>query len=215
MSWPVYVAGMSVAVCAGVLRLVMLQSRVRLLEGLAITDALTGAYNRRYLDECLATAIERRARHGESAALLVIDVDRFKRINDSFGHAAGDRVLKSISAVVRSRARRMDALFRSGGEEFALLLAGADLRDATSVAEELRLAIERSSLIEGGMSVSIGVSDLDAGHTPESWLHDADVALYLAKRAGRNRVAARDGHIGPYRPDGSGAARITVPAPIH
>jgi len=215
MSWPVSVAGLSLALLAGMLRLFVLRGRVRLLESLAITDALTGAYNRRHLDECLSTAIERRARHGESAALLLLDVDRFKQINDSLGHAAGDRVLKSIAAVVRSRARRMDALFRSGGEEFALLLAGADLRDATSVAEELRLAIERSALVEGGLSVSIGVSDLDAGHTPESWLRDADAALYLAKRAGRNLVAARDGHIGPYRSDRTVPAHVTAPAPFH
>jgi len=215
MSWSVSVAGLSFALVAGVLRLFVLGGRVRLLEGLAITDALTGAYNRRHLDECLSTAIQRRARHGESAALLLMDVDRFKEINDSLGHAAGDRVLKSIAAVVRSRARRMDALFRSGGEEFALLLTGADLRDATAVAEELRLAIERSSPIDGGLSVSIGVSDLDAGHTAESWLHDADVALYLAKRAGRNRVAARDGHIGVYRSEAAVVTSIPAAAPFH
>ena len=152
---------------------------------------------------------------GESAALLLLDVDRFKAINDSFGHAAGDRVLKSIAAVVRSRARRMDSLFRTGGEEFALLLTGADLRDATAVAEELRLAIERSSFVEGGLSVSIGVSDLDDGHSAESWLHDADVALYLAKRSGRNRVATRNGHIGPFRSEVAGVARVTVGASFH
>ncbi len=215
MSWPVCVAGLSLALAAGLLRLFVLRARVRLLESLAITDALTGAFNRRHLDECLSTAIQRRGRHGESAALLLLDVDRFKRINDTFGHSAGDRVLKSLAAIVRARARRMDALFRTGGEEFALLLAGADLRDATSVAEELRVAVERARLVDGGVSVSIGVSDLDAGHTAESWLHDADVALYLAKRAGRNRVAARDGHVGPCGHSGADLTSVTIAAPIH
>jgi diguanylate cyclase (GGDEF)-like protein len=141
------------------------------------------------------TAIERRARLGEGASLLLIDVDRFKQVNDTLGHPAGDHVLRSIAAIVRSRARRVDALFRAGGEEFALLLAGADLHDATKVAEELRAAIERAPLAEEDLTVSIGISDLRASHTSEGWMQEADAALYLAKRAGRNRVATRDGPV--------------------
>jgi diguanylate cyclase len=193
LNWPLYETGVMLAMAAGVCRLLVLRARVRTLEGLAITDPLTGAFNRRHLDDCLSTAIERRARHGVGSALLLIDVDHFKDINDTLGHSAGDRVLTAVAGIVRARARRVDALFRVGGEEFALLLAGADLRDATTVAEEVRMLIERASLVNRGLSVSIGVSDLDAAHTVESWMHDADGALYLAKRAGRNRVAARDG----------------------
>lgn len=212
-AWPVCSAALSLAVAATGFRLVMLRRRVRLLETLAITDPLTGAFNRRHLDAALATAIERRARNGERAALLLLDIDRFKDLNDMLGHAAGDDVLRSLAALMRSRARRIDALFRVGGEEFAVLLAGAGLPDAVGVAEQLRLMIERASLAAERVSVSVGVCDLDPAHTPETWMHDADVALYLAKRAGRNVVAARDGHIGPYGADGAGHARMRIVVP--
>jgi diguanylate cyclase (GGDEF)-like protein len=193
--WPVYESALLLALATAGMRLMVLRARVRLLEGLAVTDPLTGAFNRRHLDQCLVTAIERRARLGEGASLLLIDVDRFKQVNDTLGHPAGDHVLRSIAAIVRSRARRVDALFRAGGEEFALLLAGADLHDATKVAEELRAAIERAPLAEEDLTVSIGISDLRASHTSEGWMQEADAALYLAKRAGRNRVATRDGPV--------------------
>jgi len=215
MDWPLSFIGLSLALAGGMTWVAVLRTKMRVLENVATTDPLTGAYNRRHLEQCLWTAVDRRARHGESAALLLIDIDCFKQVNDTFGHSAGDRVLRSVAAIVRSRARRMDALFRTGGEEFALLLTGADLRDATSVAEELRVAIERARLVNTGVSVSIGVSDLDAGHTAESWLHDADVAMYLAKRAGRNRVAARDGHIGSSRHHDDDANHVGIAAPIH
>jgi diguanylate cyclase (GGDEF)-like protein len=214
-AWPICRAALWLACAAGGIRLVMLRKRVRLLENLAVTDPLTGAFNRRHLDAALATAIERRARNGERAALLLLDVDRFKDLNDTLGHAAGDEVLKSLAAMMRARARRVDALFRVGGEEFAVLLAGADLRDAVGVAEELRLMVERASLAAQRVSVSIGVCDLHPAHTPESWMHDADMALYLAKRGGRNRVAARDGHIGPYGGDGTAPARMRIVVPYH
>jgi diguanylate cyclase (GGDEF)-like protein len=193
--WPVYESALLLALATAGMRLMVLRARVRLLEGLAVTDPLTGVFNRRHLDQCLVSAIERRARCGEGASLLLIDVDRFKQVNDTLGHPAGDHVLRSIAAIVRSRARRVDALFRAGGEEFALLLAGADLHDATKVAEELRAAIERAPLAEEDLTVSIGISDLRASHTSEGWMQEADAALYLAKRAGRNRVATRDGPV--------------------
>ena len=193
--WPLYESALALALATAGMRVMALRARVRLLEGLAVTDPLTGVFNRRHLDQCLVTAIERRARCGEGASLLLIDVDRFKQVNDTLGHPAGDHVLRSIAAIVRSRARRVDALFRAGGEEFALLLAGADLHDATKVSEELRAAIERAPLAEEDLTVSIGISDLRASHTSEGWMQEADAALYLAKRAGRNRVATRDGPV--------------------
>jgi diguanylate cyclase (GGDEF)-like protein len=193
--WPVYESALVLALAVGGARLMVLRARVRLLEDLAVTDPLTGAFNRRHLDQCLLTAIERRARLGEGASLLLIDVDRFKQVNDTLGHPAGDHVLRSIATIIRTRARRVDTLFRAGGEEFALLLAGADLRDATKVAEELRAAIQRAPLAEEELTVSIGVSDLRAAHTSEAWMQEADAALYMAKRAGRNRVATRDGPV--------------------
>jgi len=155
-----------------------------------VTDSLTGAFNRRCLDACLATAIERLNRTGEPASLAVFDVDHFKAINDELGHAAGDRVLKAIVAVLAGRVRKLDVLFRVGGEEFALLLTNARSPDGLHVADEMRRLIAEADLVPGRkLSVSAGVSELRRGETASEWLNDADAALYRAKRAGRNRVA--------------------------
>ncbi|HEX7138276.1 MAG TPA: GGDEF domain-containing protein [Vicinamibacterales bacterium] len=162
----------------------------RELEQEAITDSLTGAFNRRCLDACLATAIERLHRTGEPASLAVFDVDHFKTINDEFGHAAGDRALRAFVALVAGRARKLDVLFRIGGEEFALLLANARSSDALHVADELRRLVAVAELVPGRkVSISAGVSELRRGETAAEWMNHADAALYRAKRAGRNRVA--------------------------
>jgi len=163
----------------------------RTLGGQAITDPLTGAFNRRHLEACLATAIERRKRTGESTALLLIDVDHFKSINDTWGHAAGDDVLIGIVRTLRSRLRPLDGVFRLGGEEFAVLLSGAGLREGLVVAETLRRLIAGTRLLASpGVSVSIGVSELHAGQSPDGLMAAADAAVYRAKKDGRNRVAA-------------------------
>lgn len=156
----------------------------------AITDSLTGAFNRRCLDACLATAIERLHRTGEPASLAMFDVDHFKAINDELGHAAGDEILKAFVALVAGRARKLDVLFRVGGEEFALLLTNARSSDALHVADELRRLVAGAELVPGRrVSISAGVSELRRGETASEWMRDADAALYRAKRAGRNRVA--------------------------
>jgi diguanylate cyclase (GGDEF)-like protein len=186
------VAGLATVAVAAVARAVVLQRRLRALAALAITDPLTGAFNRRHLDASLRTAIARQRRTGEGASLLVFDVDRFKWINDAIGHQGGDRVLTALAALVRARARKLDALFRIGGEEFALLLSGAAMRDAVVMAEQLRHLVQAARLADDcHVSVSIGVSDLRPGLSPEAWLEEADIALYRAKRAGRNRVECR------------------------
>lgn len=157
-----------------------------------LTDPLTGAFNRRHLDACLTIAIERQNRSGEPSALMLLDVDHFKAINDALGHAAGDDVLKGLVRLIGSRMRSIDILFRTGGEEFALLLGGARYADAMVVAEDLRLLVEDSRLIDAGrISISIGVSEVQRGLSAHAWLADADKALYRAKRGGRNRVAGR------------------------
>jgi diguanylate cyclase (GGDEF)-like protein len=182
--------GLVIAIVASMLRTVGdLHQRLR---EQAITDPLTGAFNRRHLDACLTMAIERRNRTGEPASLLLVDVDHFKAINDAFGHPAGDEVLRTIVGIIGGRMRTLDVLFRIGGEEFALLLAGARHVDALAVGEDLRLLVEDSRPIEGGaVSISIGVSELQRGTSAYGWLADADAALYRAKRGGRNRVAGR------------------------
>ena len=168
----------------------MVATMRRTLGGQAITDPLTGAFNRRHLDACLVTAIERRKRTGESASLLLLDVDHFKSINDTWGHGAGDEVLIGIVRTLRSRLRPLDSVFRLGGEEFAVLLSGAGLREAVVVAEVLRRRIAEASLLTSrGVSVSVGVSELHASQSPDLWLAAADAAVYRAKQNGRNRVA--------------------------
>jgi diguanylate cyclase (GGDEF)-like protein len=153
----------------------------------AITDPLTGAFNRRHLH----AQLDRLAGEGPSVAhaLLAIDIDHFKRINDEHGHDVGDRVLQQTVALVAARKRRSDLLFRTGGEEFVLLLPGAALTDARKVAEDIRAQVERAELLPGrSVTVSIGVSAHAPAQASEQWVKAADAALYEAKRGGRNRV---------------------------
>jgi diguanylate cyclase (GGDEF)-like protein len=156
----------------------------------AILDPLTGVFNRRHMERCLDDAIERQRRSAVPASLLLIDVDHFKRINDQLGHARGDSVLKGIASLVEKRSRKLDLLFRIGGEEFMLLLPDTQESAAALVAEQLRASIAESSLLDGRrVTVSVGVSELRRGETVDSWIKQADDALYAAKKAGRNRVS--------------------------
>jgi diguanylate cyclase (GGDEF)-like protein len=205
----VLLAGMA----AAGLRIAILQNRVRLLEEQAITDPLTGAFNRRQMHITLAAAVERRRRSGERASILLFDIDRFKDINDALGHAEGDRVLTSLVALVGQRMRKLDALFRSGGEEFVLLLSGTKFSDALSVAEDLRTLVQDASLIAGRpLSISIGVVELAREQSIAEWIAEADAALYRAKRAGRNRVAGRYGR--PTMVTGERAAHSPMRFPL-
>jgi diguanylate cyclase (GGDEF)-like protein len=153
----------------------------------AITDPLTGAYNRRHLQARLGERMAPAAT-GEHA-LLVIDIDHFKQINDRHGHDAGDGVLCRLVAAVNARKRSSDLLFRTGGEEFVLLLLQAAPEAALRVAEDLRLRLSQAELLPGeSVTVSIGLSALAPGQTAAAWIKAADTALYEAKRQGRNRV---------------------------
>jgi diguanylate cyclase (GGDEF)-like protein len=209
------IVALGVVVAIGAVRIAVLHARLAKLQEQAITDPLTGAFNRRHMDSHLAAAIARRGRTGEPASLLLFDVDRFKAINDTFGHGAGDRVLKQLVDLVNGRARRLDVLFRIGGEEFALLLAGARFADALAVAEELRARVAGGRLLTGrDVSISIGVSELRAGHSVQGWLDEADAALYYAKQNGRNRVAGkRSGRVqltARYRTGGRGSQPLAL-----
>jgi diguanylate cyclase (GGDEF)-like protein len=159
-----------------------------------ITDPLTGAFNRRHFDSRLRSltgegnAAESR-RPAPSNALLALDVDHFKTINDRHGHDVGDEVLKAVVALVEQRKRQSDQLFRTGGEEFMLLLAGTTREDALKVAETLRELVAQAPLLAGEtVTVSIGVSMQMPGQGGSDWMKRGDQALYEAKRAGRNRV---------------------------
>jgi diguanylate cyclase len=178
--------GLLLAIVAVILRL---RADLQRLAEQAITDPLTGAFNRRHLNVCLAMAIERHRRTGEPASLLVFDIDRFKEINDAIGHPAGDYVLKALVGLIRGRARTLDSVFRTGGEEFALLLADANVADALAVGEDLRARVANAALLNGrNVSISVGVSELRDGQSVHAWIDASDEALYAAKRGGRNRV---------------------------
>lgn len=162
----------------------------------AATDFLTGIANRRKFDVHLAEEWRRAMREGTSVALLMIDVDHFKRFNDRYGHLAGDDCLRSIAAVLSAHIRRSgDLAGRVGGEEFALHLPGAVLEEALRVAEDLRTAIEALAVrhedgIGGRLTASIGVAAMrpTVGQEPRALMRSADQFLYEAKAAGRNRV---------------------------
>jgi diguanylate cyclase (GGDEF)-like protein len=178
----------------------------------ATTDPLTGALNRRQMSASLADAIEHARRGRQVVSLLVFDLDHFKRINDGHGHAVGDQALRRLVALVHERARRIDRLFRMGGEEFALLLPNTREADAARVAELLRERVAQAEWPCGvAVTVSIGVAELHPAQTQDAWLKAADDALYRAKDEGRNcvRVAQRpSGYAGfPI-----GAARGAAPA---
>jgi len=157
--------------------------------GQAITDPLTGAYNRRQMEFTLDEAIERHQRTGAPASILLIDIDHFKRINDDLGHDAGDVVLKSLVLLIKNRSRKLDRIFRMGGEEFLLLLPDTPGTAATIQAENLRNRIAEGNLVKGRtVTVSIGVAECRRDLDKDAWIKIADTALYNAKHTGRNRV---------------------------
>ncbi len=162
------------------------------LERQATTDSLTGISSRRTLDELATHAIAAAHRHKRSLALLLLDADHFKRINDVYGHEVGDQALQTIAATLQFALRGEDLLGRLGGEEFVAVLPDADEAAACAGAERLRLAIENAEFSVHHravpMRVSIGVAVIDAGDDFASLLRRADQAMYAAKRAGRNRV---------------------------
>ncbi|ADV65785.1 diguanylate cyclase [Deinococcus maricopensis] len=174
-------------------------SNLRLRETLrnqSIRDPLTGLFNRRYLDETFEREVRRAERHRRSLSILMLDVDHFKRFNDTFGHEAGDAVLVALAQLMTRHFRREDIVCRYGGEEFAVLLTDASFQDGLNRAEALRAATaELRPTLQGralgGISISVGVSGFPE-HARDSaeLLRLADSALYEAKQAGRNRVMA-------------------------
>jgi len=163
---------------------------------LATTDPLTGLANRRHFLEQLAQEIRRVERSGGSAALIMLDLDLFKLVNDSYGHAAGDLVLQRFAALIRQTLRQIDISGRLGGEEFAVILPDSDLTAAMEAGERLRKLMEAEIIISDAneirITTSIGVTPLHPDDkTPDKPLSRADKALYAAKYLGRNRVESR------------------------
>ena len=164
---------------------------------MAITDGLTGLYNRRYMESHLGSLLEQAASRGKPLTILVLDIDFFKSINDSYGHDAGDDVLREFATRIRKSIRGIDLACRLGGEEFVIVMPETDMAVATIVAERLRrrIASEAFGISQGAkaidVTISIGIATLDtADDTASTILKRADQALYRAKRDGRNRVVA-------------------------
>jgi diguanylate cyclase (GGDEF)-like protein len=161
-------------------------------ERLSLTDALTGVPNRRHLEAVLADEARRAARYRRAFSVLMVDVDHFKRINDSHGHETGDRVLIEVAARIRGAVRAdLDTVARYGGEEFTVVLPETALEGALVVAEKIRVAVANTAIERLAVTISVGVASCpDDGADPPGLLHAADRALYEAKRAGRDRVMA-------------------------
>jgi two-component system, cell cycle response regulator len=161
---------------------------------LATMDVLTGVFNRREFNRRLTIEIERSRREGHSVSLLMVDIDHFKKINDTYGHQSGDDALRHVSALIKAEVRPGDLPARYGGEEFAVILPYADRNDAFVVAERLRnliaaqnIVIQDEQTIKATASLGCATFPIDAG-TEETLMGAADAALYRAKRSGRNRV---------------------------
>ena len=160
------------------------------LEYLARHDALTGLFNRQYTQKLLEQEIERCERYGTALSVLVLDIDHFKRVNDTHGHACGDVTLQHVAQLVADRIRTNDIVGRWGGEEFLVLLPHTTLDGAVEAAECLRAQIEQLEPEDApAVTISIGAAERATGENAESLFEAADVALYEAKEGGRNRVA--------------------------
>lgn len=163
--------------------------------GEALTDPLTGLKNRRAFDRIISSVIETGSDSKQGHSLLMLDVDHFKQVNDSYGHVFGDKVLRSIAHVLQNTVKMADSVARFGGEEFAVLLPDTGVDGAAVVAERIRAAVENGRIRGNGkaeevgsITISIGVTAYRNGDTAESLIERADQALYQSKSDGRNRV---------------------------
>ena len=176
-----------------------LEEKNRELEQLSISDGLTGLFNHRHMHDLLQEEYERSGRTGEPLSVVMFDLDRFKQVNDTHGHQAGDAVLKELAAILRETAREIDKLGRYGGEEFMAILPGSDAEAGRTFAERVRQHVENQQFdIHADralrMTISAGVATYpeNAADGPRRLVHYADQALYSAKNSGRNRVVRYD-----------------------
>jgi diguanylate cyclase (GGDEF)-like protein len=167
---------------------------MRALEEMVHVDSLTKLFNRRHFDLALEREIARAQRQQLPLSLVMVDVDRFKSVNDAYGHVSGDEVLCHVAEIMRASARKSDVLARYGGEEFVLILVGTPSDRARQVAERVRKAVEDQPVRLGAkgsipVTISLGVADYDGAEAPLALIERADAALYRAKAGGRNQVA--------------------------
>lgn len=172
---------------------IKLHTLMQMLEKRAQIDGLTGLWNRAHFNDRLAKELNQTRRAGTPMSLIVCDLDHFKKVNDTFGHPAGDAVLQGFAKVLISELRSYDIACRYGGEEFAIILPDAGPPEAAAICERIRKAIESKrwpNYPEIRATASFGLTDrgLDNGETPEAWVAAADKCLYESKQGGRNRV---------------------------
>lgn len=178
----------------------VLRKKMQQLAHMAVTDLLTGLFNRAYFEATIELEAARSQRTGYPVSLLLIDIDHFKRINDSYGHPIGDDVIRTVAALFQETARKSDVVCRYGGEEFAILLPGTTAADAFQFAERLRKKIANIAPnhlpISCPITVSIGITCSNGRNdaTPSQLIEEADVALYSGKKNGRNRSELHSGN---------------------
>lgn len=169
----------------------ILSRRAEALEKLASTDALTGLYNRHMLSELFARELAQKKRYKNALSMIIFDIDHFKKINDGFGHLAGDEVLKKVARIAQDKVRTSDIVARWGGEEFVVLLPHTPLDGARITAEKIRLAIESTDFdAPKTVTASFGIAECADGENRENLLDRADKALYEAKAGGRNQTVS-------------------------
>ena len=161
---------------------------------LSRTDGLTQLFNRAHWESCLLAEYKRWGRSQHASSLVMLDIDHFKNINDSYGHVVGDVVIRHLSGLIRHHVRETDICGRYGGEEFAILLADTSLKNAYVFAERLRKEVAAAKVtyndIEINYTISVGVAEVDEGiKTAEAWVECADAALYSSKETGRNKTS--------------------------
>jgi len=167
--------------------------KVNRLQALSLTDELTGLPNRREFNETLARMVAARQRYNHIFSVAMIDIDLFKRINDTLGHQVGDRVLKQLAEILRKAVRKNDLVARWGGEEFSLILDATDLKNARIPLERIRRMVEEADFgIDRKVTISIGFASPSDSQTAEQLMAAADRALYKAKGSGRNRVCSSE-----------------------
>jgi diguanylate cyclase len=174
-----------------------LQENLEVVRTESLTDPLTSLANRKYFDDALVKAIAAAAAKGEPLALLMTDVDHFKRFNDTYGHLTGDQVLRLVAISLRQNVKGQDIAARYGGEEFAVVLPNTPLPAAATLGDHIRTAVMNKELKKrstgenlGRITISVGVAILRPGDTPQALIERADSCLYAAKRSGRNRVVS-------------------------
>ena len=164
------------------------------LKGLVYKDSLTKLYNQKFLEEVLERKIQAHNRYGEEFSVLFIDVDHFKKVNDTKGHLVGSKILVELGNLIKKNLRRTDYAFRYGGDEFVAILSRSELKQAQTVAEKIRKEVEKTQFSEGlNITVSVGIAGVPHHiNTAEGVLKMADEAMYEGKKQGRNTIYFQD-----------------------